>query len=211
MKRIVIFLAVVVSMVVVAGSWAEAPDAEQVGRQIAKRFKKVKDISADFKYTSYIKILDERRIDTGRLYMKKPDQFRIELEYLQLISDGNIVWNYTPENSQALKSKLSQSPEIPRINDILFNFDKTYRIERLRTEKKKYYILTLVPLKEVEGITELDVWIGRKDLLPYKVRYGDPDGNEREYTLSNIKINRGVAPEKFIFQVPHGVEVFETF
>ena len=204
----VLVSAVLAAVTMLPGA-SRAENNEKAIRDIRKKLSRVKDLAADFKYTAVIKVLDERQVSNGKLYLKKPDRFRIELEYLTLVSDGETVWNYTPENKQVLKSSLEKSPEIPRISNVVFDFEKSYRVDRLRSERK-YHVLTLIPREPVADITSLEVWVDKKKLLVRKMAYQDINGNEKIYELSNIKINQKPARDLFMFQVPEGVEVFET-
>jgi chaperone LolA len=187
-----------------------APDTAGVMAKMQERIAQVTDFSADIRQSFFWKVLNQHQEMEGTLRMKKPEKFYISFKDVVMVSNGTAVWRYTPETNQVLKSAAAASPEIPRLSDLIFDFAKNYRIERIEETKKKLLILWLLPQREMPNVNALRVWVDTRDWLIRELRYHDDSENETIYQLRNIKVNQGLKDGVFDYKVPEGVEVFEA-
>ena len=71
------------------------------------------------------------------------------------------------------------------------------------------YKLELLPRyarikKRLAGMT---LWIDRRLFLPSRVRYVESNGDTTEYRLENLKRNGTIPAERFVLDLPPGIEV----
>jgi outer membrane lipoprotein carrier protein len=187
-----------------------APDTTRVMAKMRERLTQIIDFSADVRQSFFWKVLNKHQEMEGTLRMKRPEKFYISFKDVVMVSNGTSVWRYTPETKQVLKSAVAAAPEIPSLSDLIFDFEKSYRIERVEETKNKFLILQLLPQREMPNVKDLRVWVDTRDWIIKELRYLDDSENETIYQLRNIKINQALKDGLFDYQVPKGAEVFET-
>ena len=84
MKSLIIIWLTVLSM----NSFAQ--DAGTIIENLQLKFETISDFKSSFKQTAQGSFTDEGLILSGDFYYKKRNKFRVELEHVHLISDGEI-------------------------------------------------------------------------------------------------------------------------
>lgn len=196
----------------------------------------IRDFEADFVQQAYLGALDRVEEGSGRVAVRfeREGQRMVPLfrwEYIsptvqEIISDGQIVWVYIPENNQVLKSPLSPEGELEE-DPLAFltglgNLSKRFKISwasPARNEQGDYRLL-LEPLRPSSLIEQLVLVVDsaavkslagkgeRRALYPLKAATIHGSGDSRTTILfRNVRINQGLKEERFRFQPPPGVEV----
>ena len=199
--------------------------ASEIAAKFRDKYLKTQNFSADFVETTIV--AGKQHTGKGRVYFQKPDLLRKENldpanpgKLLQLIvSDGNVVWSYTPLIKQVTKQKLTHDKAnmelLPGFGASMENVEKNYILTLKQdevAEKSGSHLVELVP-KRAEGnpgasFDIMQVWIRDSDSLPTQFLYK----NKKKETVlilsfKNIKINQDLPKSTFKFEVPKGVQV----
>ena len=214
-----------VLLVFLVANIAFAISIEEIAGSFRKNYANAKNFSADFEETKII--ADKKLVAKGKLVFQKPNLLRQEYadpsnpkNTTQLtVSDGKILWSYTPLISQVIKQTLSQDGSrtelLPGFGHSLENVEKNYSLGLVAddlAEKSGVHVVELIPRNQVVNTSAmfdvLRVWIRDKDSVPVQFMYRDRK-NEMTYVLSfkNIKINQELVESTFRFEVPKGVQV----
>ena len=134
----------------------------------------------------------------------------------KIVLDGNHAWIYTPSSApgQVIRLSIPADP-VYGMNVVAWILDRPterYRSTWLRDEAingSNTAVLALEPLSPSLPFTAVTVWIDRQDALPRKVVILENGGARRTLHLSNIRVNRTVAPGTFKFSVPQGVRIID--
>ena len=190
-----------------------ALEGEEVLKKVREKFANMKDFSADFKKTFYWSLAEQTQKFKGKLYIKKPHKFRLQTDQQTLVTDGKDLWNYTPDNNQALISRYGPQGNPDSPEKILFEYTQNYDPLYLGEDKmagKKCHILELTSNSKDAYITKMKVWIDKKEWVTLKVKQMDVNEDVTTYLLSNVAIDSDLEDSIFQFRPPEGVEVIDT-
>jgi outer membrane lipoprotein-sorting protein len=198
---------------------------EEVLNNFREKYKETKNFSADFEQTSLV--AGRKRVAVGELNFQKPNLLREryfdpnnrETTTQLIISDGQILWSYTPLINQVTKQEFIYDENtmelFPGFGRSLENIEKNYSlsfVEDKLAEKKGIHVVELVPKKLNDASDPMfdfiQVWLRDKDSVPVQFMYKNKK-NDMTIVLSfkNIKINENLDESIFKFQVPKGVQV----
>ncbi|MCK4591518.1 MAG: outer membrane lipoprotein carrier protein LolA, partial [Candidatus Latescibacteria bacterium] len=77
---------------------AEAITGEEIVTKVVNKIKKARDLSVSFEKSFYWKLAGETQRLKGQFYLKKPRKLRLETEEQTVVTDGDTVWTFVPEN-----------------------------------------------------------------------------------------------------------------
>lgn len=213
MKKIWIGL-IAMTLLGLLTSASNAMTGEEVIKKVRKRYEKMKRFSADFEQTFEWKLAQETHTFRGKLYLKKPNRFRLETETQTVVSDAKQVWTYIHANKQVILTSYSELRGMPKWEDLLFEYGEDYGARYVAVEKlgdKKCHLVELIPKKQDKeaDVVRMKVWVDPKEWVVLKVAYVDVNGDGTTYRLSNVAVNPKMDDALFSFQVPEGVDVVD--
>lgn len=155
----------------------------------------------------------------GDIIIKKNNKFKIH--YVEpteqfLISNGEIVWIYTPELKQVIKQNVEDTQmgtnfyiELEGSIEYYVNQSKTYV-----SEDEKNYMLIMYPKdKKVLNFDKMVVKISKKKIIPEYVEmlYQEVKtqvffNNVKNYTMEQVVNIKELSDSSFEFVAPEGVE-----
>ena len=188
-----------------------APDTVVDGIQ---RFYSVsKDLRARFRQTYTYKAYKRTQVSTGRVFFKKPGRMR--WDYVTpvaklFVSDGDTLWVYEPEESQAFKRSL-RSAQLPVAltfmtgeGDLSTAFDASL----VESEPSEGTVtVELVPKSDEGDYKALRLKVDRTTFQVKASTVIDPVGNTNHVEFDDVEINLGLPDEGFAFNPPAGVRV----
>ena len=128
-----------------------------------------------------------------------------------LISNGNTLWLYVPNEEQATKVPIESiySSNTPA----LFlagkgKLTQSFNVESVNLDKNPL-IITLTPKADDQSLTRLQLFANKKNYQITGSTVYDKLGNKTEIRFSNIKTNREISEKTFQFQAPANVEVLD--
>jgi outer membrane lipoprotein carrier protein len=194
-------------------SQAETPEQHALDA-VQKNYEKVLTYEAEFIQKSYIKMMDKTQDVKGTVSIKKPGKMKWSYgspDTQILISNGNTLWLYVPDEEQATKIPIESiySSNTPA----LFlagkgKLTQTFNVERVNLDKDPL-IITLTPKADDQSLTRLKLFANKKNYQITGSTVYDKLGNITEIRFSNIKTNREIPEKTFQFQVPANVEVLD--
>jgi outer membrane lipoprotein carrier protein len=194
-------------------SQAETPEQHALDA-VQKNYEKVLTYEAEFIQKSYIKMMDKTQDVKGTVSIKKPGKMKWSYgapDIQVLISNGNTLWLYVPDEEQATKVPIESiySSNTPA----LFlagkgKLTQSFNIESVNLDKDPLSI-TLTPKADDQSLTRLQLFANKKNYQIIGSTVYDKLGNKTEIRFSNIKTNIKIPEKTFKFQAPANVEVLD--
>ena len=192
------------------GTSRELHTADEVTGMMRQRLDGVRSLAARYSVTTYAAVLDQRSETEGRLFLQRDeDLLRLEEVAQTIISDGESVWTYVPDNRQVIVSPAQESEAGTRPDEFLFDYTNRYRYDlegRQQIDDSSYYILKLTAVAPTEGIPELRIWVDDSTWLTTKVAYTDDMGSLTTLRFTDFKLNSLIPPGLFKMTTPADVE-----
>lgn len=201
---------------------------------LKKGYASMDDLQADFSQKTYVAALKREEKGSGELFLKKlAGSAMFRFNYVkpkqQIISNGTSVWYYLPENRQVIltdSAKLFAGGNAMAMSYLtgLGSLETDFDIKLLSVapDKKGNYLLELMPKKHNAAVARLHLAVSASAVeksrstdsteaffpLAASVLF-DQLGNRTTIEYSRIRVNSGVASDRFSFKVPAGVEVIK--
>ena len=175
------------------------------------------DFEADFVQESHLKAMGMVDTAKGRLYFGGPGMMRWHYktpeEYL-IISDGETVWIYRPEENQVM---LGRSVDYFGGKEGADFFGKPGELAKefilelapKKLQEKDHYVLRLVPRTERPGLVELYLFISKETFDVLKSVSYNAFGDKTTLRFDRYRFNRGIDPSLFVFEIPNGADVVQ--
>lgn len=200
-----------IAVFLMASPPAGAISAKKILQKVEDTYENLKDFRTDFNQTVLVDSADSGYTTMGKLWVKKPARFRLELEHQTMVSDGDTLWTYVPVHQQVLVDQADTSAGITRPDQLFLNYFKEADAELAREEdlnEHHCYLLHLKPKKN-EAISSLRVWVDQKTWLPARLEVTQEDGMITDYRFTDVQVNPGLADSLFLFRAPPEVEVID--
>ena len=186
--------------------------AEDIVARLQKKYDAIRDASVTFDQSTVFGVSNAEQSVTGKLFMKKGNKYRIETESQTTVTDGKSVWSYAKVNKQVLIDKYKEDPKSFSPDKILVNVPDNYTSIVLGKEKVGGTESTIVKLSPKTGkpnVKWMKFWVDTDNWLMRKVQILDISDNLTSYSISDTRLNPGIADSVFRFEVPPGVEVID--
>lgn len=186
--------------------------SEELALKIEEKYNSLKTLSIIFQQEIKSEDFSTRRKFKGKMFLKNPNKFRIEIPSQVVVSDGENIWVYSKENKQVTKNRLDKSRDLFRPNDHLFNFRKNYHYALEGEEKvggKNCYKMVYTSKTEGEFFTRITVFFEKETLLAQRIEYQDLNDNYTTLSFKQIKPDVDISNSKFVFNPPAGVELVD--
>ncbi|MCX6137710.1 MAG: outer membrane lipoprotein chaperone LolA [Ignavibacteriales bacterium] len=180
-----------------------------VGR-VQALYASLTDASADFTQTVKFKYTKTEQKFAGTARMKKGNRYRVESQQQTLVTDGKIVWVYSPVNKQVVVDAYKENAQTFSPEKFIFGLPKNYTAAFVGEKKSGVHVLKLAPRSGTNAfIKSLKVWVSETDWTVQRVEI--IDGNEMQtiYTVQNFHRNPGLSDALFSFVAPPGVETVD--
>ncbi len=184
------------------------PRLPEILEEVEAKYAAAKTLKADFSQKNESAALQQTKMSSGKLIVKRPNRVRWETtepDKNLLVSDGSTYWYYTPpyfedERGQVIVSKSSKM-QAPLANALLsgsFSMARDMKIERITP-----FSFSLVPKKGSAGtIKRAQIHIRPTEKVIEKVVLEHIGGNRSEVTLSSIQLGESIEDSDFVFKVP---------
>jgi outer membrane lipoprotein carrier protein len=200
-----------------AQSTAKPANSEQAAPLVAKIQKfydSSRDLHAHFDQVLKSEIGGAKKA-AGEVWLKKPGKMRWDYakpEKKIMVSDGQTLWVYEPEDEQALKQDL-RSSTLPLSVSFLLGQGKLgdeFSISLVHEEGiggPGEAVLKLVPKTPTAAYRYLLFVVEPQSGLVRGTIIYDQQGGTNQLTFTNVETNRGVADSKFKFTPPRGTRI----
>ncbi|MCF6267552.1 MAG: outer membrane lipoprotein carrier protein LolA [Desulfuromusa sp.] len=204
-----------------------------------KPLDRIQDFTAEFLQESHIASIDRTQYGEGIVRFKflaslegQPSMAKFRWEYRkpsiqEIISDGQIMWVYIPENRQVIESDISQVSGQQGQNPVTFlsglgNLSRDFVINwsPAKTDQAGDYLLQLKPRENSQFIQQIEVVVSHKAVNNWLIKQKtgqifpisatqiiDPNGNRTTIKFHDVQVNQNLADKLFSFTRPEGVEL----
>ena len=185
--------------------------ADVLARDVQTRYQSIRDFSADFVQSYRGGVLKTQTTESGTLAVKKPGKMRwkyVKPERKEFVSDGSKMSVYIPADKQVTVSDTAGQATTPDLflsgrGDIARDFTPGY----VDSPVPGTIALKLVPRKSEPEYEYLILALDPATLQIRGLTSRDHQGGESTFTFANIKENRGLSDNDFVFRPPRGVTV----
>ena len=191
---------------------------EDIVTEIQDVYQGTRDFTADFVQESTLKSLKKTQVANGKIYFKNPGKLR--WDYIgptkqAIVTDGETLWMYLPEDKQVIINKLSKVYRTSTSTFFLMgmgNLKRDFDIEQVKSplsDEEKSYSLKLVPKEQQSNFNDLFLLIDKKTFLVGELYFNDFYGNFIRIKFKNSTTNQGLSDSVFLFNIPEDVEIVE--
>lgn len=205
---LIIFLSIISSPALVFPTTTKG-----VLESLEEKYNLIEDMTAKFEQVSTIGGFGEKRFK-GVLYIKKPgmarwDYKKPEKQYAY-IKDKRVILYLPYEKQVIIRRDSSRGSEIGSAISLLSDIGKWKEMFDVTDMENSDGLLkiTLSP-KSGDMAEEVMVEINKKTLFIEGLTILEPDGNRVHFKFFDIKVNKGLKNDLFLFSPPEGVEVLE--
>lgn len=174
--------------------------------ELAARQKGVDTVTAEFSQEKRALLLEKPITETGMFYYKAGAGVRWQYEAgLLVVYDGKALYVFDPEMGEAEKVNEAGSYIGPLSFDMEFlKKDYEIRAERLDGAIR----LNLKPKKQMP-FASMEITFPGGSAFPREVVMKEETGDETRIEFRDVKINKPLSDELFVFRPPQGVTVKE--
>jgi outer membrane lipoprotein carrier protein len=198
-----------------SGVSAQSPTADDVARDLQRKYDGVADFEADFVHSYRGGVLKQEATERGRLLVKKPGKMRWEYsapERKLFVSDGRKIYSYIPQDRQVTVTTMPADEQAPTPALFLtgkgnITRDFTVAFDQVAGAQAGAIALKLTPKRREPEYESLTLVVETKTFRLQMLVTVDAQGGRSTFTLANLKENVGIADSQFVFQIPRNVDV----
>ena len=187
---------------------------EQVAKDVLDRLsattKSYKNMTIGFDFIFENKNQNINEKQNGILVLQE-EMFRLEMEELIIINDGEIQWNYLTDMNEVQIMEHDPEDEMMSPKKIFTIYEKGYKYSYTGDESEKGKRLQIIDLFPEESGAFMKVTLAvdaAKNQL-HKITIHDKNGGTYSYLVTSFKSNTAVAPFIFNNVDYQGVEVID--
>ena len=209
-------LTLVSFLFLVRGVYGNPLDADIA--QIQKTYDAIRDIQANFVQESVVKSWNAEQVQKaqGKVFFRKEGKMFWDYQEpvpQQIISDGNTLWFYEPEDKQVTVTTVGAGFQSQISADLLNgkaqlkrDFDVTEMTSTAEGNAGKL-ALQLIPRSSQHNLRKILLRLEKNTFLIYQTEVYDLFDNLTRITFSQIQIDTNLADVLFTFTPPPGVEI----
>lgn len=187
-------------------------DVDEVLSRLQRKYESLRDLSASFTQVVRFGVMQSTQTFGGKLWMKKNNKYRIEMDQQTIVTDGQTVWTYSELNRQVFIDTFRDDPKSITPERLLATAPKNYFASLIGKEQLdgvETIVLKLVPKDSKSSMKSMKLWIDPSSWLMTKVEVLDASETLTTYGAKDVKINAGIDDGLFRFTPPPGVDVID--
>lgn len=180
--------------------------------EIQNRYEKTSDFEAGFLQEYIGKVMRQSQKGEGKVFFKKKGMMRWDYKVpnQKIISDGQTLWFYQPEENQVLVSAADKMIKefgfLAGDGDLKRDF-KLLNIQDPSPSNQNHLLVEITPKESHTAVSKLSLTVDKKSYLILQVDVFDSLGNVTRTRFSDIRMNVNLSSTFFQFKVPSGTEV----
>lgn len=184
--------------------------AKDVMDKMRDVLRKQKEISISYEQSFSWKSSNSVSKTVGKLDMKDLNKLRLQTDDQTLVSNGEVLWTYSPFTNQVVINKIDKSGGTILPSDFLFEYPKDYNSILVDEDKfEGEYLILLTPKDRSSFVTTIRIWLDDEDFLIRNIEYKDINGNVTSWEVTEIDIEPNFDESHFEFNMPSGAEVID--
>ena len=190
---------------------ARADELADALRTLQQRYESTRTLVAKFRQEVESPTMAGKLTSNGTVSFEKPNRMRWDYaapDRQTIVSDGETLWIYQPEEKQVLKAPLREAFQATTPVTFLAGLGHVDRdfTPTLESSADDRWVLKLVP-REERGVGTLVLVVRKGDASIEEARISDPLGTTTRLALSDEKRNVSLGADLFHFTPPPGVDV----
>jgi len=190
---------------------ARADELADALRTLQQRYESTRTLVAKFRQEVESPTMAGKLTSNGTVSFEKPNRMRWDYaapDRQTIVSDGETLWIYQPEEKQVLKAPLREAFQATTPVTFLGGLGHVDRdfTPTLESSADDRWVLKLVP-REARGVGTLMLVVRKGDASIEEARISDPLGTTTRLALSDEKRNVSLGADLFHFTPPPGVDV----
>ncbi|MCG6908514.1 MAG: outer membrane lipoprotein carrier protein LolA [Deltaproteobacteria bacterium] len=171
--------------------------------------------SANFMQASTVKAMDITDTAAGKLWVKYPGKMRWVYERPEkqiIVSDGEHLWIYRPEDNQVLRGRADAffgdgkgAGFLSDIRKARKDFDIT--LENIRFGD--HYNLMMIPRQKTWDLARINLLVSRENYRITQVYTYNAYDDVTRIEFVDLNFDSNLAPSLFEFQIPDNVDILE--
>jgi chaperone LolA len=190
-----------ISIILISSFVSAQTDPNILLKNIQSRLDGIKDLSMDFKQS-----VNEKSALNGKVFFKKEEKVRFEMENTLIISDGETSWNYNKKKNEVVIVTNNESANYLSINKIVYEYPAKCSLSS--EIKDGSDVLVLTPVDSELNFNSVKLFIN-SDNLVFKAVVDDPAGGLIQLDFSNHKTNNNLTDSYFTFSPPEGSKIID--
>jgi outer membrane lipoprotein carrier protein len=186
--------------------------AQTVLTEIQNQYEKTNEFEANFVQEYIGKVMRQSQKGEGKVFFKKKGMMRWDYRVpnQKIISDGQTLWFYQPEENQVLISHddkmIKEFGFLVGEGDLRRDF-KLININDSPSQKEDHIVIEITPKESHPAVSKLSLTVDRKTYFVIQVDVFDGLGNVTRTRFADIKTNISLSSSFFQFKVPPGTEI----
>jgi outer membrane lipoprotein carrier protein len=191
---------------------ASSQSGQAILTEIQNQYEKTNDFEASFVQEYIGKVMRQSQKGEGKVFFKKKGMMRWDyrLPNQKIISDGQTLWFYQPEENQVLISPADKMIKefgfLVGQGDLRRDF-KLIHMNESPAGKEDHIFIEMAPKESHPAVSKLSLLVNKKTYLVVQVDVFDGLGNVTRTRFTDMKTNTNLSNSSFQFQVPPGTEV----
>ncbi|MBM4351541.1 MAG: outer membrane lipoprotein chaperone LolA [Deltaproteobacteria bacterium] len=188
--------------------------AQTVLTEIQNQYEKTADFEANFAQEYIGKVMRQSQKGEGKVFFKKKGMMRWDYRVpnQKIISDGQTLWFYQPEENQVLISPADKMIKefgfLVGEGDLRRDFNLIH-INHSPSGKEDHFVVELAPKDSHPAVSKLSLAVDRKTYFVIQVDVFDGLGNVTRTRFTDIRTNTNLTGSFFQFKVPPGTEIIK--
>jgi outer membrane lipoprotein carrier protein len=217
MPKTIRLISVFCTLLVLLPVFLIAAEHDHVSDIIQDQYAKINSFQAEFnqELTNASSGAKEQR--RGTIWYQQPQKIRwqtIHPEEELLISTGDVVWDYFPEEKTAyrytLKGRFDSKNMLKFISgEINLKEDFQIQVQGKDAQCSDWTKISLTPLNPEPSLVMAHIWLDKDTNLIRQVVLVDFFGNKNKLTFEDIELNVVIDESRFSFDPPDGVEMIK--
>jgi len=208
-RRVVVLL----MAVVLSGVISPAKETgEEILKKVKDKYDTINDAVVKFSQRTTFELSRVEHAATGTLYLKKDNKYRVEVDGQTIVTNGEIVWKYSPQQQQVLIDRFKMDERTFSLERVLGGTPSGFLptlLGKERVGKSDAFVLKLTAKDEDSFVQSMKLWIDDGTWLIKKAEYVDAGGTRTDYVVNDVKTNVGLDDSRFTYQIPEGAEVVD--
>ena len=190
---------------------ARADELADALRTLQQRYESTRTLVAKFRQEVESPTMAGKLTSNGTVSFEKPNRMRWDYaapDRQTIVSDGETLWIYQPEEKQVLKAPLREAFQATTPVTFLAGLGHVDRdfTPTLESSAKDRWVIRLVP-REDRGVGTLVLMVHKPDAAIEEARITDPLGTTTRLVLTDERRNVPLGADLFRFTPPPGVDV----
>ena len=213
-RSILVVLVVAGNLTLFSSMVDASSDIDMIIAGVEARYN-VPGFTATFDQESILKAMAVTDTASGTLAVRKPGKMRWEYQVPDpqtIITDGNDLWVYRPEENQVMVGKAPAFFGKGKGAGFLSNIKmirKGFQISQEPETDPQLYRLTLTPNKSSVDLMEMTLEIAKKNFDLVRIITFNVYGDETRIELKNFNFSKTPPEDLFQFSIPEGADVVQ--